>query len=266
MTKKDTWAAGDLYEPYVGRWSRLVAREFLDWLGVAPRARWLDVGCGTGALTQAILDRAAPASVDAVDPSAAFVEHASAHVGGAATFQVGDARALPFADRFVDAAVSGLVLNFVPGPEKAASEMARVVRPGGVVAAYVWDYSGRMELMRYFWDAAVALDPAAPDEGPRFPLCHPDRLAALFAGAGLGAVETRAIEVPTQFRDFDDYWTPFLGGQGPAPGYAMSLTEERRQALRERIRAALPTRADGSIPLVARAWAVRGRTAPEAAA
>jgi hypothetical protein len=138
--------------------------------------------------------------------------------------------------------------------------MARAAAPGGVVGAYVWDYSGKMELIRYFFDAAAALDPAAAelDEGPRFPLCHPGALAALFEASGLEAVETRPIEIATVFRDFDDYWQPFLGGQGPAPSYAVSLSEERRAALRERLRAALPVAPDGSIPLVARAWAVRG--------
>src|SRR3712207_571437 len=140
------------------------------------------------------------------------------------------------------------------------AEMARVTRGGGTVAAYVWDYSGEMQLMGHFWDAAVALDPAARerDEGVRFPLCRPEPLATVFRDAGVGAVDVRAIDVPTLFRDFEDYWSPFLGGQGPAPGYAMALNEDRRAALRERIRAGLPIRPDGSIHLIARAWAVRG--------
>jgi hypothetical protein len=152
-------------------------------------------------------------------------------------------------------------VNFVPDPGRAVAEMARVARAGATVAAYVWDYAGKMELMRYFWDTAAALDPDAAerDEGRRFPLCRPEPLAALFRGAALREVETRPIDVPTVFRDFDDYWTPFLGGQGPAPGYAMSLDEERRAALRERLRARLPIEPDGSIRLIARAWAVRGR-------
>ena len=136
-----------------------------------------------------------------------------------------------------------------------------MARPGGTVAAYVWDYAGKMELMRYFWDAAVTLDPTALefDEGRRFPICQPTPLAALFESVGLQKVEVRPIDISTHFRDFDDYWSPFLGGQGPAPGYAMSLSEERRGALRERIRSNLPIAKDESIPLAARAWAVRGR-------
>jgi SAM-dependent methyltransferase len=262
--REDVWAAGALYEPYVGRWSRLVARAFLPWLGVPEGSRWIDVGCGTGALSQTILESANPQSLQGFDTSSAFVAHAQAHVRDErASFIVGDAQSLPVGGARADAAVSGLVLNFVPQPQRAASEMARVVRPGGVVAAYVWDYAGRMEMMRCFWDAAVALDATALalDEGRRFPLCAPEPLIALFAQAGLQRVEARAIDVPTVFRDFDDYWSPFLGGQGPAPGYAKALDAAQLQALRERIRHALPVAESGSIRLTARAWAVRGRKA-----
>lgn len=257
----EVWAAGDAYEPYVGRWSRPVAREFLAWLEVGEGAGWLDVGCGTGALTQTVLAVAGPAAVLGLDASPGFVAYASAHAGDPrARFAVADARRLPAADGRMDAVVSGLVLNFVPEPERAAGEMARVARPGGRVAAYVWDYAGGMELIRRFWDAAAELDPAAAelDEGRRFGLCHPKPLARLLTDAGLVDVETRPIEVSTRFRDFDDYWTPFLGGQGPAPGYATSLDSQRREALREALRGRLPVAADGSIPLRARAWAVKG--------
>jgi SAM-dependent methyltransferase len=258
----DMWASGDAYEPYVGRWSRLVAREFVAWLNVPPARRWLDVGCGTGALTRAILDLTAPVEVKGIDPSEAFVAYAYEKVrGDALSFEVGDAQQLSLRSDAYDAVVSGLVLNFLPSPERGLAEMARVARPGGTVAAYVWDYSGKMQLMRYFWDAAVELDPAAVDldEGQRFPICRPEPLRDLFRGAGLEDVETRAIDVPTHFRSFDDYWMPFLGGQAPAPSYASSLSEERRVVLGERIRRALPIAADGSIDLVARAWAARGR-------
>jgi len=133
--------------------------------------------------------------------------------------------------------------------------MARVARKGGAVATYVWDYAGGMQMMRRFWDAAVALDQGAldKDQGRRFPLCQPEPLVALLSEAGLSNIELRAIDVPTVARDFDGYWTPFLSGEGPAPGYCMSLTWDRRAALRERIRQSLPVRQDGSIPLVARA-------------
>jgi SAM-dependent methyltransferase len=263
--RHDSWESGDAYEPYVGRWSSLVARQFVAWLAVPVGARWLDVGCGTGALTRTVLERAAPTRTVSADRSEGYVAYARSHVTDErATFVVGDAQALGLATATFDAAVSGLVLNFVPQPERMVAEMARVVRPGGTVALYVWDYAGEMRLMRHFWDAAVALDPSAAekDEGARFPLCRPEPLAGLLEKVGVQGVEARAIDVPTLFRDFDDYWTPFLGGQGPAPGYAMSLSEERRAALREHLRAALPVAADGSIPLIARAWAVRGKSAP----
>jgi SAM-dependent methyltransferase len=256
------WDDGSRYEAYVGRWSRLVAREFLAWLDVPAHADWLDIGCGTGSLTQTILALATPAHVRGIDLSPDFVAFARMHTADPrASFAVGDAQALPEPDAVCDVAVSGLALNFVPDPDKAASELVRVVRPGGIVAAYVWDYAGEMQLMRYFWDAAVALDSTAEalDEGKRFSLCAPEPLAQLFTGAGLRDVETRAIDVPTVFRDFDDYWTPFLSGQGPAPGYAMSLGEQRRAKLRESLRSRLPVASDGSIPLIARAWAVKGQ-------
>ncbi len=259
---RDRWDSGDAYEPYVGRWSRLVAREFVRWLAAPHGSRWMDVGCGTGALTQTVLERAAPSEVVGIDPSAAYIASAAARMDddARARFEIGDAQALRAQAATFDVVVSGLVLNFVPGPELAVEEMARVTRSGGTVAAYVWDYAEGMRLMRHFWDAAGALDPKAKelDEGRRFWLCKPEPLSRLFLSAGLEDVEVRAIEVPTYFRDFDDYWSPFLGGQGPAPSYAMSLSEQRRAELRERIRASLPSDAEGGIPLSARAWATRG--------
>jgi SAM-dependent methyltransferase len=258
------WAGGDDYEAYMGRWSRLVAREFVTWLGIAPSANWLDVGCGTGELTETVLREANPAHVDAIDPSEGFVQFARRRIRDPrARFAVGDAHSLITAGASYDAVVSGLVLNFIPDPSAAVAGMVRITRPGGVVAGYVWDYAGKMEFIRYFFDAAIALDPEATqhDEGRRFPICHPDPLRALFEMAGLVNVAVRAIDVPTHFRDFDDYWSPFLAGRFPAPAYAMSLSVEARQALRDRIQTTLPHARDGSIPLMARAWAVRGKSA-----
>jgi SAM-dependent methyltransferase len=258
----DTWAAGDAYEHYVGRWSRPVAIAFIEWLAVPPARAWLDVGCGTGALSETIARHASPAHLNALDASPPYIAHARQHLSGTnAHVLLGLAQQMPLRSQVFDAVVSALALNFVPVPEAAVSEMARVARVGGIVAAYVWDYARGMQLIRCFWDAAVALDPvaAALDEGARFSVCQPDRLEALFRTCGLDDVDSRAIDVPTRFVDFDDYWSPFLGAQGPAPGYAMSLNEERRARLRDKIRRALPTAADGSIALTARAWAVRGR-------
>jgi SAM-dependent methyltransferase len=260
----DPWGSGHGYEAYVGRWSRPIARDFLAWLALPAGLDWLDVGCGTGALTATVLSIAGPGSVVGIDPAGGFIDHArDAIVDPRARFLVGDARWLSLEDASVDVAISGLVLNFIPDPALAAAEMRRVVRPGGTVAAYVWDYADGMELIRRFWDAAVAEDPAAAghDEGVRFPIAAPEPLLDLLRSSGLVSVETTALEVSTTFRDFDDYWTPFLGGQGPGPGYAMSLEPAARDRLRERVRGSLPVDADGSIRLVARAWAVRGRRA-----
>jgi SAM-dependent methyltransferase len=257
----DVWAVGDAYEAYVGRWSRRVAESFVRWLYLPAGGRWLDVGCGTGALTATVLARAEPASVTGIDPSEGFLAQARAKLDDPrVTFRTGDAQELPFAGGSFDGVVSGLALNFVPDPDRAAAELVRVTAPGGVTAAYVWDYLEGMAMMRYFWDAATALDPAATElaEGSRFPLCRPEPLRQLWTAAGLTDVAVEAIEIPTVFTGFDDYWAPFLGGQGPAPGYAMSLSEEHRARLRDLLRARLPTDPDGSIPLTARAWAVRG--------
>ena len=154
-------------------------------------------------------------------------------------------------------------MNFVPDGRAALAEMARVTGSGGTIAAYVWDYAGKMELMRLFWDAAVELNPDAArmDEGARFPLCRPEGLTELFEGAGLRGVEVTAIDIPTPFARFEEYWRPFLGGQGPAPAYAMSLDETARARLRDRIRERIPVQADGSVSLTARAWAVRATVA-----
>jgi SAM-dependent methyltransferase len=259
----DTWESGDPYEQYVGRWSRRVAPPFLSWLAVPAGRRWLDVGCGTGALSAAILDHCAPASLTAIEPSEGFLEAARRHLAPRAVLHRAGATQIPLDAASIDAVVSGLVLNFVPDQPAAMAEMARVTGRGGTIAAYVWDYAGGMELIRFFWDAAVALDPAAArmDEGHRFPLCHTDALAQLFAAAGLHRVEVTAIDIPTPFAGFDDYWRPFLGGQGPAPAYAMALDEAARTRLRDRLRERLPVEADGSIRLTARAWAARGTVA-----
>jgi SAM-dependent methyltransferase len=259
-TVPDTWEQGDPYEHYVGRWSRQVAPRFLAWLALPPGRRWLDVGCGTGALSASILEHCAPGAVTGVEPSDGFRAKAQAQLGGRVRLLAGEAAAIPLADGAVDATVAGLVLNFVPDAQRGLREMRRVTAPGGRIAAYVWDYAERMEMMRHFWDAATELDAgvARLDEGPRFPMCQPGGLAAVFSEAGLREVRDTAIEIPTVFRDFDDYWQPFLGGQGVAPAYAMSIDEAARNRLRDALRARLPTAADGSIALVARAWAAQG--------
>jgi SAM-dependent methyltransferase len=262
MNKKqvsDTWERGNPYEQYVGRWSRRVAPVFLSWLRIPAGRKWLDVGCGTGALCAAIVDHCSPSSLAGVEPSEGFLKTAKENLAGRAVLHQGSATAIPLDDAAVDVVVSGLVLNFIPDQRAALAEMARVTGSGGTIGAYVWDYAGKMELMRYFWDAAVELNPDAAklDEGIRFPLCRAEALVALFTSAGLNRPEATAIDIPTLCASFEDYWEPFLGGQGPAPAYAMSLDETTRARLRDRIRARIPVQANGSISLTARAWAVR---------
>jgi SAM-dependent methyltransferase len=256
----DNWERGDPYEQFIGRWSRRIAPEFLAWLAIPPGRRWLDVGSGTGALSEAIAERSDPASVVGVEPSAGFRATAQQRLGARATFLAGEGAQVPLADHAVDVTVSGLVLNFVPDPQAALVECVRVTAPAGTIAAYVWDYAEGMELLRAFWDAAIALDPGAAerDEGVRFPFCRPEPLRELFTRAGLASVETKGIGIETVFADFADLWSPFEGGQGPAPSYAMALAPEARERLRDRMRNRLAPSADGSIPLRARAWAVRG--------
>jgi len=259
--RAEAWSSDQAYEPYVGRWSRLVAPRFLRWLPAAPSSAWCDVGCGTGALAHAILTGERPVRVLGVDPSEAYLTAARRGAGLPFDALLGSATAIPARDAEFDRAVSALVLNFVPRPAEAVAEMRRIARPAGLVGGYVWDYAEGMQMIRSFWDAAITLDPAAVelDEGRRFPLCRPDPLRDLFGSAGLLDVEVAPIDVPTVFADFDDLWEPFLGGQGPAPGYCASLTDDGRDALREQLRAMLPPQPDGTIALRARAWAVHGR-------
>ena len=260
-SRHDAWQAGDSYDSYMGRWSRQIAPRFLDWLDAPGGLDWLEVGCGTGALSAAILARCNPKSLISLDPSEGFLAKARAtNADGRADFQVGDAQALSQETASRDMVVSALVLNFVPDRKKALAEMKRVARAGGRVGFYVWDYpGGGIEFMRAFWNAATALDPGALDltEDRRFPFCTPDQLSELARSAGLASIDCAPIEVPTVFKDFDDYWRPFTLGAGPAPGYCMSLDPEPRQRLKEKLQESLPRSDDGSIHLRSRAWAIK---------
>ena len=259
----ELWSAASAYEMYMGRWSRPMARRFLEWLVPAGGLDWLDVGCGTGALSRTLLDWAEPRRVVGVDPSEAFVGFARARVADErATFEIGDARALPVADAAFDHVVSGLVLNFVPEPERAVREMVRAVRPGGGVALFVWDYAQGMGLIRQFFDAARSIDPHAVehDEGERFTICRPDALEAALEAGGLAGVIVEPLEITAVFADFEDYWLPFLFGRAPAPAYCMALAPALRARLRARLESDLAPDPDGCIRLPLRAWAGRGRT------
>ncbi|MDQ3547238.1 MAG: methyltransferase domain-containing protein [Chloroflexota bacterium] len=260
---RDPWTSGESYEAYVGRWSRQVAERFITWLEIAPGRDWLDIGCGTGAVTRAIVMTHEPTRVFAFDRSDAFLQFARAATNDErVSFQSGDAQELPFGADGFDVAVSGLVLNFVSEPERMVREMARVVRPGGVVALYVWDYAGEMQMMRHFWDAVRATDPASDlDEGRRFPIANLTALRELFDRVGLRQIDTDIIDIPTVFVNFDDYWRPFLGGTGSAPVYVQSLSDAARLDLREALRERLPVGTDGTISLIARALAIRASVA-----
>jgi SAM-dependent methyltransferase len=258
----DKWTSGAAYERWMGRWSRLLADEFSGWLALPPKLRWLDVCCGSGVLTEAIADGCAPGRVVGVDASAQQIEFARSHrTRPAVTFETGDALALPFAEASFDVAVCGLGLNYVPEPERAVQEMRRVTVSEGVIAGYVWDYAEGARFLREFWDAAAAVDPeaSAHDQARRFPLCNPEALRKLFEGAEMREVAVRALDVTTRFADFDDYWQPFLTGQGSAPNYLAARDKPVQDAIRERLRKSLPTGLDGAIELPARALAVFGR-------
>lgn len=246
----------------MGRWSRLVAPGFVDWLAIAPGGVWLDVGCGTGALSAAIDDLAAPMAITGVDSSPELLAPVSDPLVVTTTDHVvGDAVSLPFSEGIFDVAVSGLVLDALPDPLAALREQARVVAADGIVAAYVWDYADGMHLLRHFWDAArqVALSAVALDEAVRFPHANPVGLARLFEVAGLDPLESTSFEVRTVFADFEELWLAFELGQGPAPRFLAGLEDGQRASLRVRLRASVPVADDGSISLSARAWAIRAR-------
>ncbi len=258
---REVWAEGEVYQRFMGRWSGAAATGFVTWLDLGDERTVLDVGCGAGALSAALTTSAPSARVISMDRSPGFVATTRSRAPGSASgFAVADAQRLPLADGAVDGVVSALVLNFLPDAAGAVAEFTRVCRTGGLVAAYVWDYAEGMPMLAHFWEAAVALDPAAErlDERTRFDICRPDRLAALWEGSGLGAVAVAPVQAPMTFEHFDDYWTPFLGGQGPAPTYLMSLPEPSRARLRDEVGRRLPRSPDGRIDLGARAWAVRG--------
>jgi ubiquinone/menaquinone biosynthesis C-methylase UbiE len=261
--RHDAWSAAEHYERYMGRWSRQIATRYLDWLEPPKDAAWLDLGCGTGALTQTIMARCQPRTITAIDPSASFVAQARATTSDAQVrlrFEVADAQAIPLEEASVDVAASALVINFVPDKVAALREMKRVTRPGGLLSFYVWDYpGGGMGFMRAFWNAATALDPKAMElaEARRFPFCTAEGLAALCTEAGWPSATVEKIEIETRFSSFEDFWQPFTLGAGPAPGYCVSLPEDERAALKQRLMADVG--GPGPVSFPARAWAAKAR-------
>jgi SAM-dependent methyltransferase len=259
----DRWAQARAYEMYMGRWSGTLAARFVDWIAAPPAAHWLDVGCGTGAFSQAILDRAAPASVTGCDSSAGFVAFAQAHRRDPRVrFEVASAAALPARSPGYDVVASNLVLNFLPSPPESVRAMAATTVPGGLIAACVWDYAGGMQFVRRFWDAAIRVDAAAVslDEARRFPICETGALGALFTSAGLSGVTTSELVIETRFRDFADVWEPMLGGVGPVGTYLAKAPPSTRDAIAHELEQMLPRTPGGGIDLTARALVVSGRT------
>jgi len=263
MPGADTFrTSADAYDRHVGRYGAPLAAELIDFAGVGPGMRALDVGCGPGALTAALAERLGQASVCAADPSAPFVEACRTRLPGV-DVALATAEALPFADQAFDAALSQLVVNFMCDAEAGVREMARVTRPGGVVASCVWDYAGEMTLLRAFWDAAreVVPESAAADEGAVMPWCGEGDLADLWRGAGLRDVRFGPLVVRASYADFEDVWAPFTTGVGPAGAFCKSLDDDRRVALRDAYRRHLGV-GDGPFRLTARAWAVAGSVPP----
>jgi SAM-dependent methyltransferase len=248
--------AGDVYDRFMGRYSRELAPRFIGFAGVAAGMRALDVGCGPGALAAALAAGIGTDHVAAADPSQPLLAACAERVPGADVRQAA-ADALPWADDAFDAALAQLVVNFLPDPVAGAREMARVTRPGGMVAACTWDYGDGMTMLHAFWESARALDPGAPDEARTMAIQTAADLRGVWEAAGIENVETGELVVETGYRDFDDLWQPFLGGPGPAGAYTAALEPERQDALREQFRARLGS-PEGPFALSARAWAVRG--------
>ncbi|MBT9255724.1 class I SAM-dependent methyltransferase [Phycicoccus sp. MAQZ13P-2] len=222
---------GEVYDRFMGRYSRALAPVFADAAGVAPGQRALDVGCGPGALTEVLVDRLGAAAVTAVDPSPPFVASCRGRCPGV-DVREGRAEALPVDDGTHDVALAQLVLHFVSEPTAAAAEMVRVVRPGGTVAACVWEFSAGMEMLRLYWDAALDVDPEAPDEARTLRFGRPGEIADLFSAAGLGEVEESVLPVSSTYADVDELWTGFLAGIGPAGSHLLGLPEEQRAGVR----------------------------------
>jgi ubiquinone/menaquinone biosynthesis C-methylase UbiE len=258
----DRWTSGSDYDRWMGRWSRLLAQEFLQWLNLPVGLRWIDVCCGSGILTEAIVERNAPAGIVGVDVSHEQITFARQHRALVnVSFETADAMALPLPNASFDIAVCGLGLNYIPNPAQGLEEFCRVLRPGGTVAVYVWDYAHGARFLREFWDAARAIDDEAAtyDQASRFPICTQEGLLRLLKQAKLEGAIVHALEVVTRFTSFDDYWEPLLTGQGSAPNYLATRDKKIQAAIRERLRTVLPADSQGAIKLPARAWAIRAR-------
>ena len=249
------------YERFMGRWSRMLAPQYIAFAGIRNGERILDLGTGTGSVASALATAMPSSEIVGIDPSEAFITYAKSNTkSDRARFEVGDAQALRHKDASFDKAMSLLVMNFVPDHEKAIAEMRRVTRPGGAVSACVWDYNAGMEMLRFFWDEVVALDPAMePKDERHMKLSREGQLGALWRKAGLADVQEGSLTIEQRYSSFGDYWAPFLKGAGPGGAYVVSLTDERRRQLETRLQMRLlGDRPDGAFTLKARAWCVRG--------
>jgi SAM-dependent methyltransferase len=258
------FAASAGYERFMGRWSRLLAPSYIEFAGIKNGDRVLDVGTGTGSVASAVEARMPSSEVVGIDPSAGFIAYAQQNAKSTrARFEVGDAQALRFEDGSFDHTFALLAMNFIPDTGKAIAEMRRVTRPGGIVSAGVWDYDAGMQMLRFFWDEAVALDPAVePKDERHMKLSRQGELGDLWRKAGLVNVREAPLTIDQPFASFDDYWEPFTKGAGPGGACVVSLSEERRQLLEARMRKRLlGDRRDGAFTLSARAWCVRGEVA-----
>jgi SAM-dependent methyltransferase len=260
IKQHDSWNSSESYEFFMGRWSKLVASRFLKWLDAPNNLSWLDLGCGTGALSEAIYIHCEPKSVTGVDPSADFLEKAKEKLNKG-EFIVGTSTHIPRGNESIERLVSGLALNFFHEIDNSFSEMKRVLKQDGEIGAYVWDYSDRMDFLRLFWDAAGRIDQKSRnlDEGVRFPICTSANLINAFQNAGLSNIKTTNLDIETYFSDFEDFWRPFLGGQGPAPGYLASLDSEHQKVLKNNIKERIRFESDGSFKLLGRAIAIKGK-------
>jgi SAM-dependent methyltransferase len=256
-----SWANAEAYERFMGRWSRRLAPLLVEFAGVQDGDRVLDVGCGTGSLVSVLVGLLPRSEVVGIDPASTSIEYATRQLAGPwVRFEVADAQNLPYPDASFDQCLSLLVVNHVPDASRVVSEMRRVTRPGGRVAAAVWDYGDGMSMLRIFWDEVVALDPAAQrlHQG-QMPLCRKGELAALWTKSGLQQVEETALVISMSFRSFEDYWSPFLAGVSVSGAYISNLPAVGQQRLRDRLREKLlGGKPDQPFTLQARAWAVRG--------
>lgn len=257
------FADAEAYERFMGRWSRDVASQLVDFARVTDEGRVLDVGSGTGALSFAIAEKMRRTHVVGIDPSKEYVEYAKSKTrfGDRADFEIGDAQQMRFGDSSFDASLSLLVFNFIPDPAKALREVRRVTKSGGAIAAAVWDYGGGMKMLRTFWDAAASTDSKAEKlDEKHMPLCRASELSALWRQGGLEDVHEQALTITMRFASFADYWDPFLLGQGPAGAYVQSLNREQVSKLRTEVKRRVSGGSAETAPfsLDAKVWAVRG--------